>query len=70
MRAGCRLCPKDRLLLETDAPFLPPQSMRGKRNESSYMLETAAVAAELHGVSLEELGEITTRNAKDLFGLC
>ncbi len=70
LREACRLCPQDRLLLETDAPFLPPQSMRGKRNETSYMLETAAVAAELHGVSVEKIGEITTANAKRLFGLC
>lgn len=70
LREACRLCPQDRLLLETDAPFLPPQSMRGKRNETAYMLETAAVAAELHGVSVEKIGEITTANAKRLFGLC
>lgn len=69
LREACRACPKDRLLLETDAPFLPPQSMRGKRNESSYLLETAAAAAELHQMSLGRLGEETTRNARQAFSL-
>ncbi len=70
LRDACRACPKDRLLFETDAPFLPPQSVRGKRNESGYLLETAQVACELHKMTLEELGNITTANAGKLFGLC
>ena len=70
LREACRMCPLDRLLLETDAPFLPPQSMRGKRNESCYILETARLAAGLHGIPLLRLEETTTRNAKGLFGLC
>lgn len=69
LREACRACPKDRLLLETDAPFLPPQSMRGKRNESSFLIETAEVAAELHGMSLDDLGNVTTANARKAFGL-
>lgn len=69
LREACRECPKDRLLLETDAPFLPPEPYRGKRNESSYMIETAQAAAKAHGVSLEEISEITTRNARALFGI-
>jgi TatD DNase family protein len=69
LREACKACPLDRLLLETDAPFLPPQSIRGKRNESYYLLETAQVASELHGVSLEELGKRTTRNAFQVFSL-
>lgn len=69
LREACQLCPLDRLLLETDAPFLPPQSMRGKRNESSLMIETAQIAAQVKGMSLDELGRITTENAKRLFGL-
>lgn len=68
LREACRLCPRDRLLLETDAPFLPPQSMRGKRNDSSLMLETAQTAADLHGISLEAMGRLTTDNARRLFG--
>ncbi len=70
LREACRACPKDRLLFETDAPFLPPQSVRGKRNESAYLLETAQAACELHKIPLEELGRITTANARKLFGLC
>lgn len=69
LREACKACPIDRLVLETDAPFLPPQSMRGKRNEPVFMLETARTAAELHGVSLEEIGRLTTANARRLF-LC
>ena len=69
LREACKACPLDRLLLETDSPFLPPQSMRGKRNEPAYMLETAQTAAELHGLSLEEMGKRTTANARHLF-LC
>ncbi len=67
LREACKACPLDRLLLETDAPFLPPQTMRGKRNEPVFMLETAQTAAELHGLSLEELGKRTTANARKLF---
>jgi len=69
LREACQACPKDRLLLETDCPFLPPQSKRGKRNEPLYMIETAERAAKLHSVSLETLGEQTTSNARRLFGL-
>jgi len=70
LREACKTCPLDRLLLETDAPFLPPQTMRGKRNESSYMMETARVAADLHTISVEELGKRTSENTKRLFRLC
>ncbi len=70
LREACKACPRDRLLFETDAPFLPPQSRRGQRNESSYLLETAQAAASLHKMTLAELGEVTTASAKTLFGLC
>jgi len=63
LREACALCPKERLLLETDAPYLPPQTKRGQRNEPLYMTETA-----LHGLSLEEIAELTTANARSLFG--
>ena len=59
--------PKDRLLLETDSPFLAPVPHRGKRNESSYLVEIAAKVAEIHNLTKEEIGEITSRNAKQLF---
>jgi TatD DNase family protein len=70
LREACASCPKDRLLLETDGPYLTPQSKRGKRNEPLYMIETAECAAALHGLSVEKIAELTTANAKRLFGLC
>ncbi|OGX12030.1 MAG: hypothetical protein A2351_03650 [Omnitrophica bacterium RIFOXYB12_FULL_50_7] len=69
LREACALCPKDRLLLETDGPYLAPQSKRGERNEPLFMIETAECAAKLQGVSVEELADLTTANAKRLFGL-
>ncbi len=69
LREACKACPIDRLVLETDAPFLPPQTMRGKRNDPSLMLETAAVAAEIHGISMDDLAAKTTANARKLFGV-
>ncbi|MFQ5521225.1 MAG: TatD family hydrolase [Candidatus Methylomirabilia bacterium] len=62
-----KLVPEDRLVVETDCPFLPPQPFRGKRNEPSYLPITAARVAELRGQSLESLGPRMTRNALALF---
>ncbi len=70
LRDACRVCPKDRLLLETDAPYLAPQSRRGQRNEPSYLVETAECAAALHSISSDQMAELTTANAERLFGLC
>ena len=67
LREACALCPKDRLLLETDGPYLAPQSMRGKRNEPLFMIETAECAARLHGMSVDALAALTTANAQKLF---
>lgn len=64
-----RKVPLDRLLLETDAPYLTPVPYRGTRNESAYIPLVAAKIAELKGVGVEEVAEVTTRNAKELFGL-
>jgi TatD DNase family protein len=61
--------PLDRLLVETDCPYLAPVPHRGKRNEPAYVAHTAAVLAEAKGVSAAEIGEVTTRNARALFGL-
>jgi TatD DNase family protein len=61
--------PLEYLVLETDAPYLPPVPYRGKRNESAYLVHTAEKLAEVHGVKLSELAEITTKNAKKMFGL-
>ena len=57
------------LLLETDAPYLPPVPYRGKRNESAYMLEVAYKLVDLYQVPLEEIARITTLNAEELFQL-
>jgi len=61
--------PLDRLLIETDCPYLAPVPVRGKRNEPAYVRYTAEKIAELRGVTLEELAEATTKNAARLFGI-
>jgi TatD DNase family protein len=57
------------LVLETDAPYLPPVPFRGKRNESAYLLHTAEKVAEIYGIPLQELAKMTTSRAAALFGL-
>ena len=64
-----RKVPLERLLLETDAPYLTPVPHRGTRNESSYIPLIAAKIAELKDTDLEEVAAVTTRNAQELFGL-
>jgi len=59
----------DKMLVETDAPFLPPQSLRGTRNEPSYVLETVAEIAIVKGISLDEVESRTTQTAQFLFGI-
>ncbi|WP_117191143.1 TatD family hydrolase [Rhizobium terrae] len=59
--------PMDRLLVETDAPYLAPKRWRGKRNEPSYVVNTAEVLAECKGVSYGEMAEVTTENAFRVF---
>lgn len=61
--------PMDRLVLETDSPYLAPVPFRGKRNESSYVKFVAEKIAEVKGLSVEEIAEITTKNAMELFQL-
>jgi TatD DNase family protein len=61
--------PLDRILLETDAPFLAPVPYRGKRNESSFLVNIAARVAKIYNLTIEEIGKITTRNAVSLFNL-
>lgn len=61
--------PDDYLLMETDAPYLSPEPMRGKRNEPAYIVNTAKEIAHLRGISLEDIARITTLNAKRLFGI-
>ncbi len=64
-----RQIPLERLFLETDAPFLTPLPYRGKRNESSYLPHIAQKIAELRGITVQEVAQQTTKNAKALFGL-
>ena len=67
VREACAAVPLDRLLVETDAPYLSPVPYRGKLNNSVYMRETVAEAATIHGVSFDEMARITAKNARDLF---
>ncbi len=60
--------PLEWLVLETDAPYLTPVPHRGKRNESAYLYHIAERLAEIKGISLEQLGDITTANALKIFG--
>ena len=69
LRDVAKEVPLDRLLVETDCPYLAPQPVRGKRNEPAYVVHTAALLAEVKAVSVAEIEEHTTRNAKALFGL-
>jgi len=59
--------PLDRLLIETDCPFLPPQSRQGQRNEPAYVVETAKELANIKGMSLEGVAALTSANAERLF---
>jgi TatD DNase family protein len=61
--------PLDRILLETDAPYVAPVPYRGKRNEPAYIVETAKKIAELRGIGYDEVAEYTTANAVRLFEL-
>ena len=61
--------PIEHLLLETDAPFLAPVPFRGRRNESAFIENIAMKLAEIKGITVEEVAEVTTKNAIDLFKL-
>lgn len=69
LRAVAKMVPHDRLLVETDAPYLAPLPYRGKRNEPSYVRYTNDCLAEVHGLTPEEMAELTTANAMRLFNL-
>lgn len=66
---SCKYAPLDRVLLETDCPYLAPVPMRGKRNEPAFLTYTAAYVASLKEIALTTLADQTTQNAKLLFGL-
>jgi TatD DNase family protein len=69
LRDVAKETPLDRLLVETDCPYLAPIPYRGKRNEPAYVAHTAACLAEAKGIRPEAIEEATTRNAKQLFAL-
>ena len=67
VQSVAREVPEDRLLIETDCPWLTPQFRRGKRNEPAYVRAVAEKIAELRSTSIETIGEITTQNFHELF---
>jgi TatD DNase family protein len=69
IRSAVRETPLDRILIETDSPYLAPQGFRGKRNEPGHVLWVAQKIAEIKQIPLEEVASRTTRNARSLFSL-
>jgi len=69
LRETARALPLEKILIETDSPFLAPVPYRGRRNEPAYVIETARGIAELRGVEPEDIGQCTTENFKRLFRL-
>lgn len=67
IRDAAIMAPSDRILVETDAPFLAPIPLRGQRNEPAHVIHTAAALAALRGISSQEVAAITTANFKNLF---
>lgn len=61
--------PLNQIVLETDAPYLAPTPFRGKRNESSYIIQVAEKLATIYNTPLDEIARITTQNSKDVFGI-
>ena len=68
VRRVVAMCPPDRLLIETDSPYLTPVPFRGKRNEPAYIRWVAEEVARVRGIDPEELSERTWSNAEALFG--
>jgi TatD DNase family protein len=68
LREAAAQVPEERILLETDAPYLSPQEMRGKRNQPANVVATARLVAEVRGVSYEQLERTVEANARALFG--
>ena len=69
MKEVAKTVPLDRLLLETDAPYLTPVPFRGKENQPAYVKYVAEEIAKLRGITFEEIAEATTENAKTVFKL-
>jgi len=60
--------PQDKMLVETDSPYLAPVPFRGKSNQPAYVVNVAEKIAELRGISVQEVADITTKNYYSLFG--
>ena len=69
LRAAARRVPEERLLAETDSPYLAPQAVRGERNEPGYVMHTLAALADVRGVDVAELEAQIERNADEVFSL-
>lgn len=69
IRAAVKEIPLASMMIETDCPFLAPQTVRGKRNEPAYVLQVAEKIAEIKSLSVEEVARITTQNARRLFNI-
>lgn len=69
LRDAARVVPLERLLIETDCPFLTPVPLRGRRNEPSFVVHTARFLAQFYEIDIEILAERTTQNFLDLFGI-
>ncbi|MDD5593976.1 MAG: TatD family hydrolase [Candidatus Margulisbacteria bacterium] len=69
IRTAAKEIPLDRIMIETDCPFLSPQAFRGQRNEPAYVIKVAEKIAEVKGLTVEAVAFATTENAKRLFGL-
>jgi TatD DNase family protein len=69
LREVARALPLERILVETDAPLLAPEGLRGRRNEPLHVARVGSVLAELHGLPVDEVAHATTRNARRLFRL-
>lgn len=67
LREIAKTVPLNRMLIETDAPYLAPVPYRGKRNEPSFVVKVAETLAEIKGLTVEEIGKITTQNYEELF---
>ena len=69
LREVAATIPADRLLIETDSPYLSPHPLRGRRNEPAHVVHTATCLAEVRHVSLAELAQQTTANARHLLNM-
>ncbi|MDD4893695.1 MAG: TatD family hydrolase [Candidatus Omnitrophica bacterium] len=69
LRDIVKLTPLDRMMLETDAPFLPPEGFRGKRNEPAYVKILAEEVARIKAIGIDEIARVTTENAKRFYNL-